>query len=132
MIQNQQMTAADISTVSVSKITGKAASAATPEEYVVSSVAYNAPSAVDGPDSYIPLTIDSSCGKLASPLTPTEQRQRAYLIQPRSITTLDIEAINQWYSDGNKTLYGSGGLPRVMYNFPQLYVAEPEGYCEGR
>jgi len=104
LIKNEEMVATDISTVSLSKITGKAASASTPEEYVVSTLAYNLPASVDAPGSYTPLTIDSSCGKKASPLTPSEQRIRGYLIKPRSITTIDTEAINQRYTDGNKTL----------------------------
>ena len=132
LIQNEQMVAADITTVSLSKVTGKAASSFTPEEYVVNTLAYNAPDSADSAGTYVPLMIDTSCGKNASPLTPSEQRQRAYLIQPRSITTLDIENITQRYTDGNKTLYGSGGLPRVTYNYPSLFVAEPEWYCEWR
>lgn len=133
LIKNEEMVATDISTVSLSKITGKAASASTPEEYVVSTLAYNLPASVDAPGSYTPLTIDSSCGKKASPLTPSEQRIRGYLIKPRSITTIDTEAINQRYTDGNKTLAWSGWwLPRVTYTYPSLFVTASEWYCDGR
>lgn len=110
--------------VTISKITGRIATEATPEEYKIKTVWFNTAIPADG--SYTTITIDNSCGGKISPLTPPEQRQRVLLFTPVSITSFDTQDIIKWYSEQNKLL----GSDPTLYG--RLFPEEPTEYCEGR
>ena len=124
-IKNDVMPKADVKSVTISKITGRLANENTPEEFKVTTLAYNSNIAWDG--TYTPISVDSTCGGKISPLTPPEQRQRVMVFTPISITSFDSQNIADWYIEQNKKMITE---PTNIY--AKLFTKEPVDYCEGR
>ena len=125
MITNDPMTTVPWKSVTISKVTWRLANENTPEEYKVTTTAFNADIPWDGP--YTSITVDASCGGKLSPLTPAEQRQQVYLFTPASITSFDTQDIIGWFAGQNKNLLTT---PDSIY--AKLFAKEPTEYCEGR
>gem|GEM_PF-6363665 len=49
-----------------------------------------------------------SCGGKLSPLTPSEQRAKAYVFTPMSIASIDLQDINDWYTENLQKMIASG------------------------
>ncbi len=81
----------DVTSVSISRATGRLANDTTPEELVVSALTYNKNIPAD--DTYTAIEIDTSCIGVVTPLTPSNQIARAYVFQPVSITSFDMNDI---------------------------------------
>lgn len=125
-IQNENMTQpSDVSTVTISKITWRLANENTPEEFKVSTLTYN--KNIPWDDTYTTISVDKMCGGKISPLTPADQRQRAYVFTPISITSFDNQDIVKRYAEQNKKLMTE---PDNIY--AKLFVQEPTEYCEWR
>jgi len=124
-IKNDPMPKVDVKSVTISKVTGRLANENTPEEFKVTTLAYNSNIAWDG--TYTPISVDSTCGGKISPLTPPEQRQRALVFTPISITSFDSQNITDWYVEQNKKMITE---PNNIY--ARLLTKEPVEYCEGR
>lgn len=123
-IKNEEMAVIPGKQVTISKITGRTATEATPEEFKVSTIGFNTAIPADG--AYTSITVDNACGGKVSPLTPPEQRQKALLFQPVSITSLDTQDIIKWYGEQNKMLSDYNNV------YARLFPQEPTEYCEGR
>jgi hypothetical protein len=117
------MSKIDIKPVMISKVTGKLANNNTPEEFRVSTFGYNID--IPGDTVYTPISVDSSCGGKISPLTPPEQRQRASVFSPTSITSFDIQDIINRYAGQNKFM--SDPASSI---YARLLTKEPIDYCE--
>jgi membrane peptidoglycan carboxypeptidase len=124
-IKNDSMPKVDVKSVTISKITGRLANDNTPEEFKVTTLAYNANIPWD--NTYTPISVDSTCGGKISPLTPPEQRQRVLIFTPISITSFDSQNISDWYAWQNKKMVTE---PNNIY--AKLFTKEPVDYCEGR
>lgn len=124
-ITNEAMPKQSVKSVTISKITGRLANENTPEEFKVSTLAYNSNIAWDGP--YTQISVDNSCGWKISPLTPPEQRQRGYVFTPVSITSFDTQNIIDRYLEQNKKMITE---PDNIY--ARLFTKEPADYCEWR
>jgi len=132
-IQNEDMTPVDVGSVSISKVTGKLSNEHTPPEFVVKTYAYNTSLWSDTADSYKELGVDMSCGGKLSPLTPSEQRAKAYVFTPMSIASIDLQDINDWYTENLQKMIASGWS--VVYDEGMsslLLTSEPDKYCPGR
>jgi membrane peptidoglycan carboxypeptidase len=127
-IKNEDMSPVDVASLSISKVTGKIATASTPEQFVIKTLAFNSAIGLDGP--YIPVTIDTSCGKKASPLTPSEQRINAFVFTPTSIASIDLVDINLWYNNRLKSFNSTGD--NTSFEDIVLITKEPDGVCDGR
>ena len=133
-ISNEWMTAVDVWTVSISKLSGKLAWDGTPSEYVVSSMWYAAtlPSEVDGWAT--PVEYDASCNGLASPLTAASDLKHGYVFTPTTFMPWDydldeIKTYWQWASSG--ALFGESGFSgKVTFTYPNLLIEMPQDYCE--
>lgn len=92
----------DVESISISRATGRLSNDSTPEALRMNTLTYNTNIPADG--DYTPIDIDTSCLGLAAPLTPTNQKVTAYVFQPISITTFDMNDIVERYSEQNKIL----------------------------
>jgi penicillin-binding protein 1A len=124
-ITNDPMSKIDVKSVTISKVTWRLANDNTPVEYKVSTLAYNSNIPWDSP--YTQISVDNVCWWKISPLTPPEQRQRALVFTPVSITSFDMQNIASWYVDQNKKLAIE---PDNIY--ARLFTKEPTEYCEWR
>lgn len=138
-ITNETMKSVDTTEVQISKISGKLATASTPAEFVVSSVAYagNPGFGEDGEISTI--DYDSNCGGLPSSFTPPQEIKQWYLIIPSTFMPdgMDLKEItDRWkiassstWSNGETVWFTSG---KVTYNYTNIFVEQPSKACEGR
>lgn len=133
-ITNEAMPEKDTAWIQISKISGKLASPATPAEFVVSTLKYaGAPSpAVD--EWAIGLDYDASCNGLLSPYTANENIKKGYLITPTSFMPngMDIKEITQRRTDStNSSGRINTGAVKITYNYPGIFVAQPQNMCDG-
>ncbi len=133
-ITNEWMTAVDVSTVSISKLSWKLASDSTPSEFVVSSMWYSKtmPSAVDG--GMTAVEYDASCNGLASPYTSEKDLKKGYVFTPTTFMPGDYdlkEIQNYWMWANSWALFGESGFSwRVTFNYNNLLLEMPQDYCD--
>lgn len=129
-ISTEEIPMKNISSVDISRVSGKLAGESTPQDLIVSSFAWNGnmPAAIEGPISQI--EIDNSCFGKASPLTPAENILKGYLISPSSFmpNNMDLEDIREW----NKASYLSTGENQSKIQGLVIFNEEPKEYCENR
>lgn len=105
-ISNEAMPEKETVGIKISKISGKVATPATPEEFVVSTLKYaGAPSpALD--DGAIALEYDAACNGQLSPYTPAEDVKRGYIIVPSTFmpNDMDLAEITQWRKDSAQSV----------------------------
>ncbi len=138
-ITNENIPDVDISTVSISKVSGKAASAATPADFVVSTFKYkNSPGLAEDLGA-TPLQYDGMCNGLVSPYTAPGDIKNGYLITPNTFMPngMDLSEITQRWKES--TAFMSGGVPvwgittgKVVYTFNNIFVAAPTQMCPWR
>jgi hypothetical protein len=134
-IINENIPEVDLMSVSINKISGKAASASTPAEFVVSTVKYkNSPGlAEDG--GATPITFDGACNGAISPYTFGDNIKNGYLITPTTFMPngMDLAEITQRWNES--TAFMSGGTPtpassgKVTYNFHNIFAQMPTEMC---
>lgn len=84
--------------LSISEVSGRLASETTPEEYVVETLAYRAPTAVDS--GMTPIEFDTMCGGVVSEYTPRDEIAQGYVITPTSIIpNTDLANVRNWRSE---------------------------------
>lgn len=98
----------DLMSVSISKISGKAASENTPGEFTISSVKFNDSPGLPEDDGVTPITFDASCNGAVSPYTFGDNLKNGYLIAPTTFMPngMDLEEITQRRNES--TAYMSG------------------------
>jgi hypothetical protein len=121
-IRSEEMEPSPVSRLTISKITGRLPAVNTPEDFLVSTLAFSKNIPTDMPDTYKEFFVDTTCGALASPLTPEDQKRFGYSMTPLSITPYDIDAIRTRYTP-------KSGMVLPPYN---IYMAKPATYCPGR
>ena len=112
-----------MTSLTISKLTGKRATAETPDQFKVETVGVNVALAED--TGYKVLTIDTSCNGKISPLTPPEQRKEVNLFSLSSLTPYDTDSIIKRFADQHTP--ENAASPYANY-----YIQEPEEFCEGR
>lgn len=137
-ITNDTIKSVDVTTVDISKISGKLANENTPGELVVNSMRYIKgllPEADGGVTSF---QYDTLCNGSQSPTTPIDILKQWYSIQPTTIipSKMDLSEITQW-----RKIWSSftGIAPEwwfvswnVVYNYPNIFVEAPSKPCEER
>lgn len=124
----------NISSVTISKISGKLANANTPEWFAVKTYAYNVPNAADTP--MVPYKFDILCWGKVSQYTPDQDVKNGYIIAASSSVWggSDVSDIINWRKKWN-SLSASGdsvSFEKVTYNYTYLFVEAPENECEAR
>ena len=138
-ITNEQMPNIDTVSVSISKVSGKAASATTPADLTVSTLKYKNSPGLASDDWATPITFDGMCNWLVSPYTVPGDVKNGYLIVPNTFMPngMDLAEITQWWNES--TAFMSGGVSvwwvttgRVTYTFNNIFVQMPVQMCPGR
>ncbi len=130
----------DLMSVSISKISGKAASENTPGEFTISSVKFNDSPGLPEDDGVTPITFDASCNGAVSPYTFGDNLKNGYLIAPTTFMPngMDLEEITQRRNES--TAYMSGWVShtwtsfssgKVFYNFINIFAQMPTEMCPG-
>ncbi len=137
-ITNENIDDVDLTRVTISKISGKAAGPNTPSDLTVSTVKFkNSPGlAEDG--GATPITFDGMCNGLISPFTPASDVKNGYLITPTTFMPngMDLEEITKRWNES--TAFHSGwesSLPlswKVTYTFNNIFAQMPVQMCPGR
>lgn len=133
-VSNESLTAVDVWTVSISKLTWKLAWNGTPSEFVVSSMWY-APTLPWEADAWMStVEYDASCNGLASPYTAADDLKQGYIFTPTTFMPWDydleeIKSYWMWASSG--WLYWESGFSgKVTFTYPNVLIEMPQDYCE--
>lgn len=137
-ISNSEIPEVDLQSVSISKISGKAASDATPSEFVVSSVKFKDSPGLLEDDGATSITFDAACNGVISPYTFGDKIKRWYFIVPSSFMPngMDLAEITQWWNES--TAFMSGGViatwtsftsGKVFYNYTNIFAQMPSDMC---
>lgn len=137
-ISNGDIPEVDLQSVSISKISGKAASDATPADFVVSSVKFKDSPGLAEDDGATPITFDGACNGAVSPYTFGDNIKRWYYIVPSTFMPngMDLPEITQWWNES--TAFMSGGViatgssfksGKVFYNFTNIFAQMPTEMC---
>jgi len=140
-ITNETIPEVDLTSVSINKISGKAAGPTTPADLVVSTVKYKDSPGLAADDWVTPLTFDGMCNGMVSPYTAPADLKNGYLIIPTTFMPngMDLQEITQRWKDS--TAFISGGVSRnwwafssgkVTYNFSNIFVQSPVQMCPWR
>jgi len=137
-ITNENIPEVDLMSVSISKISWKAAGPNTPADLTVSTVKYKNSPWLASDDWVTPITFDSVCNGLASPYTAPGDLKNGYLIVPNTFMPngMDLEEITQWWKDSVPFLSGGVYVPptlsgKVTYTFNNIFVQAPVQMCQG-
>jgi len=134
-IINEDIPAVDLMNVSINKISGKAASASTPAEFVVSTVKYKDSPGLAEDGGATPITFDGACNGAISPYTFGDNIRNGYLITPTTFMPngMDLAEITQRWNES--TAFMSGGTPtpassgKVIYTFNNIFAQMPTEMC---
>lgn len=135
-ISNEWMTAVEVWSATISKISGKLATESTPSEFTVTSKWYinSLPTASDA--GATPVEFDSSCVWLSSPYTPVDELKQWYIITPSSFMPdwMDLAEITDWWkwSTDKELFWESWFSWKVTFNYSNILVEMPQDYCENR
>lgn len=137
-ISNDKIKSVDVTTVNISKISGKLANENTPSEFVVNTMKY-----IQGPglETDLPMAsfeYDILCNGAQSPTTPLDNLKQWYVIQPTTFipNKIDLAEITEW-----RKIWSSftGLAPQwwfitgeVTYNYPNVFIEMPPKPCEER
>ncbi len=140
-IANESIPEVDLMSVSISKISGKASTASTPSEFVISSLKYkNSPGLAE--DKWATaIKFDGLCNGLLSPYTAPGDLKNWYIIAPTTFMPngMDLSEITQRWKESSA--FVSGGVAslgtsfssgRVAYTFNNIFVEAPIQMCPGR
>lgn len=135
-ISNETVKEKDITRVQISKITWRAASSATPSEFVVEWLKFLKSPNPAKDDWATALQYDSYCNGLLSPYTSTEFTRNWYVFSPVSFmpNSLDLNEIKQRWKDStyftwatSEVWFASG---KVTYNYNNIFIEQPKDMCE--
>ena len=135
-VANEWMTEVEVWRATISKISWKLATDATPSEFKVTSMWYinTLPSEADA--GAIPVEFDGSCWWLSSPYTPASDLRQWYVITPSSFMPdgMDLNEISDWWrwSTNSQLLWESGFSWKVTFNYHNILLEMPQEYCEWR
>ena len=125
-ITNEEMPNKDTSSISISSVSWKLPSEATPVSLVTKTLGWNwlLPKETEWPISEI--EIDTSCFGKVSPFTPADQIKKWYLITPTSFmpNNMDLEDIKKYLTEQVQQTWATSAL--------NLFMSEPENYCPDR
>ncbi len=137
-ITNENIPEVDLMSVSISKISGKAAGPNTPADLTVSTVKFKDSPGLASDEWATPITFDGMCNGMASPFTAPSNLKNGYLITPTTFMSngMDLAEITQRWKDS--TAFMSGGVPagwittgKVVYTFNNIFVQAPVQMCQG-
>ena len=121
-ITNEEMPVRDVINLTISSISWKLPWENTPSEFIKETMALNgnAPAAVEGPITEI--EIDTSCYGKVSPLTPSDQIKRGYLVEAYTFmpNNMDLEDIKEYLKE------------QAISGTTNIFIEEPKDYCEER
>ena len=134
-ITNETIPEVDLTSVSINKISGKAASASTPAEFVVSTVKYKDSPGLAEDVWATPITFDGACNGAISPYTFGDNIKNGYLITPTTFMPngMDLAEITQRWNES--TAFMSGWIPtpassgKVTYTFHNIFAQMPTEMC---
>lgn len=133
-ISNEWMTAVNVWTVNISKLSWKLAWDGTPAEFIVSSMWYaeTLPSSTDA--WMVNIEYDASCQWLASPYTAAEDLKQWYIITPSTFmpNDYDLEEIRTyWMWASSWALFDASWFSgKVTFNYNDILIEMPQDYCE--
>lgn len=134
------MKSVDVSSVSISKISGKLSTADTPAEFVVGSMAYAGGPGFASDEWVSKIQYDAVCGGMPSSLTPPQDLKDGYLVTPSTFMpdNMDLKEITDWLKVWS-TLTGITAEWKpvmvswnVTYTFRNVFVESPTQSCVGR
>ncbi len=137
-ITNDIIPSVDVTSVSISKISWKAATENTPSEFVVSSQRYIRWVGLDADAGATPFEYDTLCNGLVSPTTPSDSIKKWYLIQSTSFmpNKMDLLEISEWRKQWSSF---TGTMPQwwfssgdVLYNYSNIFIVQPKESCKER
>lgn len=139
-ITNENIPEVDLTSVSISKISWKAASAATPASLVVSTVKYKNSPWLSEDDWASALSFDGRCNGMASPYTAPGDLRNWRLITPSTFMPngMDLTEITQRRKDSTAFMsgwvistWGAFASGKVTYTFNNIFVQAPVQMCDG-
>ena len=138
-ISNGEIPEVDLMSVSISKISWKAASAATPASLIVSSVKYKNSPGLSEDVWASALTFDGRCNGMASPYTAPGDTRDWRLITPTTFMPngMDLAEITQRRKESVPFMSGwistiwSVATGKVTYTFNNIFVQAPVQMCDG-
>ncbi|AHB40930.1 hypothetical protein P148_SR1C00001G0116 [candidate division SR1 bacterium RAAC1_SR1_1] len=137
-ITNDAVKSVDVTSVDISKISGKLASENTPSELVISSLRYIHSPALESDAGVNAFEYDILCNGAQSPTTPLDSLKKGYAIQPTTLipSKIDLAEITQWRKIGSSFtgIAPEGGFisGNITYNYPNIFVETPIDVCEER
>lgn len=138
-ITNESIPEVDLTSVSISKISGKAAGPETPADLTVSTVKYKNSPGLALDEWISAITFDGMCNGLISPYTAPGDVKKWYLITPSTFMPngMDLAEITQRWNES--TAFMSGGIPlwgvatwKVAYTYRNIFAQLPVQMCPGR
>ncbi len=139
-ITNETIPEVDLTSVSINKISGKAAGPNTPADLVVSTVKYKDSPGLSEDEWATAIQFDGRCNGAVSPFTAPGDIKNWYLITPTTFMPngMDLTEITQRWNES--TAFMSGGIPatgtssssgKVTYTFNNIFVQAPTQMCPG-
>ena len=139
-ISNENIPEVDLTSVSISKISGKLAGPSTPADLTISTLKYKDSPGLSSDEWVSAITFDGMCNWLISPYTAPGDVKNGYLISPNTFMPngMDLAEITQRWKES--TAFMSGGVPsiwstatgKVTYTFNNIFVQAPVQMCPGR
>ena len=139
-ITNEDIPEVDLTSVSINKISGKATSAVTPGDLVVSTVKYKNSPGLAEDEWATTIKFDGRCNGLVSPYTAPGDIKNWYLITPNTFMPngMDLAEITQrwkestaFMSGGTTSTWSSFASWKVTYMFNNIFVQAPVQMCPG-
>lgn len=140
-ISNETIPEVNLMSVSISKISGKAAGTNTPAALTVSTVKYKDSPGLPWDEWVSAISFDGMCNGLISPYTPAGDVKNWYLITPNTFMSngMDLAEITQrwnestaFISGGTSTAWWSFSSGKVTYTFNNIFVQAPVQMCQSR
>jgi len=140
-ITNENIPEVDLMSVSINKISGKAAGPGTPSDLVVSTVKYKNSPGLSEDEWATAMTFDGMCNGMVSPFTAPGDVKNWYLITPTTFMPngMDLTEITQRWKDstafkswGTVSTWWAFSSGKVTYTFSNIFVQAPVQMCPGR
>ncbi|MFA7298574.1 MAG: transglycosylase domain-containing protein [Candidatus Absconditabacterales bacterium] len=140
-ISDENIPEVDLMSVSINKISGKAAGAGTPADLTLSTIKFKDSPGLSEDEGESSLKFDSMCNGMVSPFTAPGDVRNGYLITPTTFMPngMDLAEITQRWKDS--TAFISGGTTaigaihssgKVTYTYNNIFVQAPVQMCPGR
>lgn len=139
-ISNWDIPEVDLMSVSISKISGKAASASTPGDLTVGSFKFKDSPWLAEDIWATAITFDAACNGAISPYTFADNIKNGYLITPSTFMPngMDLPEITQrrnestaFMSGGRVATWSAFSSGKVTYNYTNIFAQMPTQMCPG-